>query len=335
MGPVPEHGSAARAAGRIVVAAAVTAATLLGASLLSQPAAAQGVDELQSRVDGAQAKAEVLESRLESQQAQLQASRSDAVLAAKREGELNATLAQSQARAEVLQTAVDRAQAALERARKRLHRSTTALADRLVDIYKHGQTDTVELLLDSDGYDDLAGRAEYLQRIHDADAALVARTRDLRAEVDSRLTAVSEARDAQLDHVADVAAARDQIAAVRAQADARSSALVRLMSSQQATLAALHTQVERWRKQVRDEQEVSTATNGWAIPESIVMCESGGDFKAVNPTSGAGGAYQILPSTWELYGGKGRPQDASPAEQARIAALIWADSGASAWECAG
>ena len=55
----------------------------------------------------------------------------------------------------------------------------------------------------------------------------------------------------------------------------------------------------------------------WAIPESIVMCESGGNFEAVNPSSGAGGAYQILPSTWELYGGEGDPEDASPAEQTR------------------
>ena len=73
----------------------------------------------------------------------------------------------------------------------------------------------------------------------------------------------------------------------------------------------------------------------WAIPESIVMCESGGNFEAVNPTSGAGGAYQILPSTWELYGGEGDPEDASPAEQTEIAAQIWADSGAAAWVCAG
>ena len=65
------------------------------------------------------------------------------------------------------------------------------------------------------------------------------------------------------------------------------------------------------------------------------MCESGGNFGAVNPSSGAGGAYQILPSTWRLYGGSGSPQDASPAEQSRIAAQIWADSGPSAWQCAG
>jgi muramidase (phage lysozyme) len=64
------------------------------------------------------------------------------------------------------------------------------------------------------------------------------------------------------------------------------------------------------------------------------MCESGGNFNAVNPSSGAGGAYQILPSTWRLYGGSGPPQDASPSQQSSIASQIWADSGPSAWACA-
>ena len=65
------------------------------------------------------------------------------------------------------------------------------------------------------------------------------------------------------------------------------------------------------------------------------MCESGGNYGALNPSSGAGGAYQILPSTWQLYGGKGLPHEASPAEQDAIAAQIWADSGPGAWVCAG
>ena len=57
-------------------------------------------------------------------------------------------------------------------------------------------------------------------------------------------------------------------------------------------------------------------------------------YGAVNPSSGAGGAYQILPSTWDLYGGRGEPQNAPKAEQDRIAGEIWADSGGSAWVCA-
>jgi peptidoglycan hydrolase-like protein with peptidoglycan-binding domain len=77
----------------------------------------------------------------------------------------------------------------------------------------------------------------------------------------------------------------------------------------------------------------SSSTAGYTIPSGIVSCESGGNYSAVNPSSGAGGAYQILPSTWHAYGGQGLPQDASPAEQGRIAAQIYAAQGASAWSC--
>ena len=72
----------------------------------------------------------------------------------------------------------------------------------------------------------------------------------------------------------------------------------------------------------------------YSIPTYIVMCESGGNYGAVNASSGAGGAYQILPSTWALYGGQGSPESAPKAEQDRIAAEIWADSGGGAWVCA-
>jgi transglycosylase-like protein/putative peptidoglycan binding protein len=77
----------------------------------------------------------------------------------------------------------------------------------------------------------------------------------------------------------------------------------------------------------------AAASAGYSIPAGIVQCESGGNYSAVNPSSGAGGAYQILPSTWQAYGGQGLPQDAPPAEQDRIAAAIYAHQGASAWTC--
>ncbi len=77
----------------------------------------------------------------------------------------------------------------------------------------------------------------------------------------------------------------------------------------------------------------SSSAGGYAIPSGIVQCESGGNYSAVNPSTGAGGAYQILPSTWQAYGGQGLPQDASPAQQGRIASEIYASRGPSAWTC--
>jgi peptidoglycan hydrolase-like protein with peptidoglycan-binding domain len=77
----------------------------------------------------------------------------------------------------------------------------------------------------------------------------------------------------------------------------------------------------------------TSSTGGYVVPSAIVQCESGGNYSAVNSQSGAGGAYQILPSTWTAYGGQGLPQDAPKAEQDRIAGEIYARQGGSAWTC--
>jgi peptidoglycan hydrolase-like protein with peptidoglycan-binding domain len=77
----------------------------------------------------------------------------------------------------------------------------------------------------------------------------------------------------------------------------------------------------------------ASSSTGYSVPSSIVQCESGGSYSAVNPSSGAGGAYQIMPSTWAAYGGQGLPQNAPKAEQDRIAAQIYANQGSSAWSC--
>jgi Transglycosylase-like domain/Putative peptidoglycan binding domain len=77
----------------------------------------------------------------------------------------------------------------------------------------------------------------------------------------------------------------------------------------------------------------SSSSSGYSIPSSIVQCESQGNYGAVNSSSGAGGAYQILPSTWRAYGGSGSPQNASKAQQDSIASKIYQSAGASQWSC--
>jgi hypothetical protein len=65
-------------------------------------------------------------------------------------------------------------------------------------------------------------------------------------------------------------------------------------------------------------------------PESIKQCESGGDYGAVNPSSGAYGAWQILPSTSAAYG----CDMSTPAGQDACASEIWdGGSGAGQWVC--
>lgn len=78
--------------------------------------------------------------------------------------------------------------------------------------------------------------------------------------------------------------------------------------------------------------------SGGCAPRSLDQIkrdESGGSYTEVNPSSGAGGAYQFLPSTWQANGGQGLPQNASPAEQDRIAAKVYAEQGTAPWRASG
>jgi putative Holliday junction resolvase len=165
--------------------------------------------------------------------------------------------------------------------------------------------------------------------LRDQVAAHVHRVVDLKQQADSEAQQLSAAR-ASLEasqRAANQAAAA--VAAARAQTEAS-------LSDARGQVAQLEQQLEQ---QQLAQQQASSGTPAYlggpySIPTYIVMCESGGNYHALNASSGAGGAYQILPSTWRAYGGAGAPQDAPKSEQDRIAAEIWRDSGPSAWACA-
>jgi LysM repeat protein len=63
----------------------------------------------------------------------------------------------------------------------------------------------------------------------------------------------------------------------------------------------------------------------------VIQAESGGDSGAVNASSGAGGLYGFLPSTWQALGYSGLPENASVAEQNAAFQKEYAQSGTSAW----
>jgi septal ring factor EnvC (AmiA/AmiB activator) len=329
---------------RARVAALLAAATLAVLGLGVARSGAQGIDELSAKIAGAEEEAAALGAEIEAASAELAAVQERAIAAAQREAELSEVLARGEQREARLEAAVASAAAELDAARARLRGALDTLSDRLVAIYRSGTPDAATLLLESEGFDDLATRAEYLRRIEEADAALVGSVRALRDAVAKRLAAVEDAEARAEAFNEQVAAARDQIAAVRAEAEAEAAALADARAAREAAIEQLRSRIGTWTDEVQRLERISARQaaaevgewfGDYAIPESIVMCESGGNWDAVNPSSGAGGAYQILPSTWELYGGEGNPEDASPAEQSAIAAQIWADSGSAAWVCAG
>jgi septal ring factor EnvC (AmiA/AmiB activator) len=332
---------ATRAGNRARVAFAIgTLACLL---LSIGIARAASVDRLQAKVAAARSEADSLRSQLQSAQAELGAAEQRAAEAGARERRLTALLATGEERAARLAAAVRRTQRRLAAEKRRLRRARRVLATRLVAIYEGGSPSAASLILASDSLDELATRTEYLDRIQRSDADLADRVEEVRRTVARSLERVA-ALKARVDAYNErLAAARSEIATVRAEAEAAAAQLSAVSAARSASLAALKSKIGSWVADIEAAEAASRAEaegtverwlgGPYSIPTYIVMCESGGNYGAVNPSSGAGGAYQILPSTWELYGGKGAPQDAPKAEQDRIASEIWADSGGSAWVC--
>jgi hypothetical protein len=230
----------------------------------------------------------------------------------------------------------------LEAVRARYDRALGILSGRLVAIYKGVEPDPLTVLLDADGYDDLTTRSEYLEALTDADERLAERVAALRDEVEASYERIAAIK-AELDRRGrELETARAEMERARAEAASSAEEIAEAKAAAESALGELREKISGWELEVR-KQAAAEISEGdpeflggpYSIPTYIVMCESGGNYRALNPSSMAGGAYQIIPSTWKAYGGEGPYAHlASKAEQDRIAAIIWREDGPGAWSCA-
>ena len=131
------------------------------------------------------------------------------------------------------------AKAKLERARGHLQDALVALRRHLVAIYESGSPDLLSVIVGSDDIEDLAARAEYLDRIRGQEEAVVGRVRDLRNEVrdlvvarlNSKVT-IERARNYILGFA-------DSLAANRTALRSRQTALVDARGQREAALAQI------------------------------------------------------------------------------------------------
>jgi septal ring factor EnvC (AmiA/AmiB activator) len=341
----------------LVCAGALLAALVAAVLVCASGARAADRGKLEARLSAGREEAGALAGELQASQAELASAEAEAAQAERHEEKLSGLLAEGEAREAKLSEEVEATRHELEIEKARLRRSHAALARRVVDIYESGVPETSNLIFGEGDYEEMVTRDTYLRAINEADAALARRVGETRDEVRREVELVAAARRKAVAYDERVAGAREEIASVREAAAASAAHLAEVSGAREASLSQLKGDIESWTSDIKKiraeearerrekeeseeeanasaEEEVGRWLGGpYSIPTYIVMCESGGNYSAVNPSSGAGGAYQVLPSTWELYGGKGEPQNAPKAEQDRIAAEIWADSGSSAWVC--
>jgi murein DD-endopeptidase MepM/ murein hydrolase activator NlpD len=146
-------------------------------------------------------------------------------------------------RLDAKQAELDHAVTELETARKhlvvvrsRLKRALVALRRRLVAIYETGSPDVLGVILGSRGYSDLVDRAEYLNRIHGMDEAVVGRVRELRNQVRHTVAGLRSVKD-RIEAARDAIAAEEQALATRRAVQTRAAALVAARATRARALA--------------------------------------------------------------------------------------------------
>jgi peptidoglycan DL-endopeptidase CwlO len=168
--------------------------------------------------------------------------------------------------------------------REKLGRSLNILSKRLVDIYKSDQPDALTVILESDGFDDLVSRYDYLDQIQDQDAGIVHRVRGLRDESEDLVEEIAAARDeiaarkAELERTriqleareADLAAVRDQKAVALEQTQEREDHL-------EGNIADLDAQIQA---QLQAAQASTTTSD--PLPAGPIQGASGGFIWPVN-----------------------------------------------------
>jgi septal ring factor EnvC (AmiA/AmiB activator) len=316
----------------LACAAAVLAAAGVGFAGAADPS-------LQDRIDSARSDAGQLSDQVEAQSQRIVSLEQQARQAGARAMELNAEVQRAEARSKQLAAQLDEAERKLDELRAEFAQAVKQLDQRLIAIYESDAPDATTVLLNSDGFDDLSTRSDYLKAIHDADLRVAHRVQSLRDQMAERTHQIADLKEQSDQEAAQLSSARADFVASEQAANQSAAAVAAARSQTQSDLSAVQDRVAELEQEQAEQQSSSSGAPAYlggpyAIPTYIVMCESGGNYHALNPSSGAGGAYQILPSTWRAYGGQGAPQNGSKAEQDRIAAEIWRDSGPSAWSCA-
>jgi murein DD-endopeptidase MepM/ murein hydrolase activator NlpD len=160
------------------------------------------------------------------------------------EAAVRSRLAAKQAELNSAVAELDVAKGRLETLRAHLKRALGALRDRLVAMYETGSPDLISVIVGSNGIDDLAARAEYLDQLHGMDEAVVGRVRELRNQVRRTVTRLRGAKQ-RIESAREAIVSEEQaLAGARAALQSHQRALLGARAQRLAALAEIREHEE-------------------------------------------------------------------------------------------
>jgi peptidoglycan hydrolase CwlO-like protein len=224
-----------RSSGRRFAAALTVLAALLAIALATEASS----NAQTQRLDGIRAEQDQIRAELAKQNAAVDALLGQVSELRQREEKVAADLAEQEAELAAARTKLADAREALAETKRRLRGARSDLEQLLISIYKYGQIDTVTVLLNSDGFDELTTTATYLDHIEDYESRVVERVRELRAAASAHVDEVEGAIERMETARAAIAARGEALATSRASLEQRETELQAAQDERRDQLAKL------------------------------------------------------------------------------------------------
>jgi peptidoglycan DL-endopeptidase CwlO len=156
----------------------------------------------------------------------------------RRQARLQANLDAKRAELARIQEDLRRERLRLARLRARLAEARSALAARLVDLYKADKPDLMTVVLESNGFADLLERTEFMQRVSQQDARIIGIVKVAKADATATAARLDKLERQAVAVASQIQGERDQVAAVKGQLVDRRSRYADARSQKQTMLAS-------------------------------------------------------------------------------------------------
>jgi peptidoglycan hydrolase CwlO-like protein len=278
----------------------LVAAVLLGSGLTSSSAG-----DLPSQIAASKSAASSLKSQIAADSAQIRQTTHGLADANRRLSALEAQLNAREAQLRDVQTRLLAARNRLVDLENQLELATRALAANLVADYERGQPNLISMILDAHGFTQLVEQVNFMHRIAQQNAAVVAWTRTTRAAVarQARLLATLEKRDQTL--TAQVLTQRNSVAALQSALLRQQISELHVRGRDATKLHALNARLASLEAKAAAEAARAAATRnanvgGIAVDTGGMVQAPPGAPAAVAQVIAAGNAIATLPY---VYGG--------------------------------
>jgi murein DD-endopeptidase MepM/ murein hydrolase activator NlpD len=197
-------------------------------------------------------------------------------------------LARQQAELARVRDRLEVARDRLERVRSRLVTARGVLAQRLVEIYKSDEPDSLTVVLEADGFEDLLERAEYLDRISEQDAEVTDQVRRLRVAVKRQTDELAELEGREEATTATIVRRRNDIESSRNRLVAARGELAGARAQRRTALGRVRRSRVHLEEDLDDLEaesaRVEARLRGGGVPAGPIR-RGGGRF--IVPTNGA------------------------------------------------